>query len=742
MADTINCVQKLLNDPNFKALDGKSKAESAKIVCEQHSKMHNECALCDIEDPVLFKEALKDIMKEIRKEPKLSKNNVYQEFYLESVNLNLNDDITQEDLDKINQFTIKPVTKDEIRVYNALLIDDQVTRNSTHYPKEFQKTILSLPAGEGNFIGAPFLLGEGEDHQEVASAQIGRIFDAKQVVDKEGHYGVLGKIYMLKEGNEAIIKDIDSGIKKEISISTKVEMPICSICHQDIRTCDHKKGQEGCHVTMTGKGFAAEVSLVAVPGSDQAKILNSRDLDGFKVTETLHLNDEKECSDLFEEARKKGLTPLKSFVAGTLGTAAVAGAKAGGKILKAGIIKAYSTFKDIKNVTGKINQYTHPPLKIPIGVWAKAVGGTGSDVLKSTIAGGVRAGGTALAVGLGAALITKVYQSVDKMYQKAKARRHSESMDIEFNQEDMEILAAFDISTNLEEMTDDQVDQTIKLVESMMNELGIEYEPIESNTIQQEQFDMNKEELVGLIKETMASTLENIYAKNPQGVFNGGQQVAQIDRKSPEFQISSALKGIKAKINEADKYILRYASKFNVPITLLPQDPVYEIDAELEYGGDPQYLIADYMAKAAILDNNLRSIEAQVKVNVGEPMIVASDADMNTPQGKTSFIYRKIGDILRRLYQMQGKLELEEMNKFELIQESVRLGTLANAIKFDYKDDVKRLFGNMTKEQITRVLEGFKEDVNAMYPKLVKDVQDEPVAKASVAPATLSNFKK
>jgi hypothetical protein len=181
----------------------------------------------------------------------------------------------ESDIEKVNKFTVAPLTDEDVRIYQALLIDDQVTRNSTHYPADFQKAILSLPAGEGNFVGAPILFGDDKDHKEAAAAQVGRIFDAWQVTDSTGHIGVMAKFYVPKEHYGELIGKIDSGVLKEVSISTKVELPICSVCHQDIRTCGHTMGKEGCHVTMTGKGFCAEVSLVAVPGSSQAKILNA-----------------------------------------------------------------------------------------------------------------------------------------------------------------------------------------------------------------------------------------------------------------------------------------------------------------------------------------------------------------------------------------------------------------------------------------------------------------------------------
>ena len=195
--------------------------------------------------------------------------------------------IAQADLDKVNKLTVKPVEAKDITVYTALLIDDKITRNSTQYNKDFQSMLLSLPVGEGNFIGTPVLFGESEDHQAIAASQVGRIFDAWQVVDADKHFGVMAKIYILNESNETLISKVDSGVLKELSISTKVEFPMCSICKQNIHTCEHERGKDGCYAIMSGNGFVAEISFVAVPGSNAAKILSEADVKNFLKLENL-----------------------------------------------------------------------------------------------------------------------------------------------------------------------------------------------------------------------------------------------------------------------------------------------------------------------------------------------------------------------------------------------------------------------------------------------------------------------
>ena len=282
------CVARLLADPKFNPTVGqgkssKTKEEAAWAICNSRSEK-DECLICEIEDMTLFTEALESIMKELNVKKSLTE----ESYLLEGITFTqFKETISTEDLSKINKFTVKPIESKDITVYTALLIDDKITRNNTLYNKDFQSMLLSLPAGEGNFIGSPILFGEAKDHQHAASAQVGRIFDAWQVIDKDKHYGVMAKIYVLNETNEDLISKINSGVLKEMSISTKVELPVCSICGQSILTCDHTIGINGCYVTMSGKGFVAEASFVAVPGSNSAKILTANDMKNFLRLENL-----------------------------------------------------------------------------------------------------------------------------------------------------------------------------------------------------------------------------------------------------------------------------------------------------------------------------------------------------------------------------------------------------------------------------------------------------------------------
>jgi len=279
------CVAKLMQNPKFNPKIGSGKADKDKeeIAYAICNSKHNECMVCEITDDVLFLEAIEKIQNELTQQ-----STKEHDFVLEGIAFTqFAEAVSKEDIDKINKFSVKSVESKDITIYTALLIDDKITRNNTQYPKEFQSMLLSLPVGEGNFVGAPILFGDTKDHQHTASSQVGRIFEAWQVIDAEKHYGVMAKIYVLNEGNEDLINKINSGVLKEMSIATKVGIPMCSICGQDIRQCSHEQGVNGAYVVMSGNGFVAEASFVAVPGSNSAKILNEDETKKFLKLEQL-----------------------------------------------------------------------------------------------------------------------------------------------------------------------------------------------------------------------------------------------------------------------------------------------------------------------------------------------------------------------------------------------------------------------------------------------------------------------
>ena len=92
------------------------------------------------------------------------------------------------------------------------------------------------------------------DHSMRSKDQSARIFrtwieadSTKKTDSGEAYTALKARAYMLKtEGNADLIKEIDGGIKKEVSVSCSAEGCICSICGKDLkkRECKHIKGRK------------------------------------------------------------------------------------------------------------------------------------------------------------------------------------------------------------------------------------------------------------------------------------------------------------------------------------------------------------------------------------------------------------------------------------------------------------------------------------------------------------------
>ena len=83
--------------------------------------------------------------------------------------------------------------------------------------------------------------------------------------------------------NKDFISEIDSGIKKEISVGCAVSKIICSVCGENMKSfhCEHIKGKkyngEICHYILDEPLDAYEWSFVAVPAQKEATVIKSLD---------------------------------------------------------------------------------------------------------------------------------------------------------------------------------------------------------------------------------------------------------------------------------------------------------------------------------------------------------------------------------------------------------------------------------------------------------------------------------
>ncbi len=186
------------------------------------------------------------------------------------------DALTQDDLSRIAAYMRKTPDADALYTFPVVLCDNEIDRDMERFDTDALETIASL------FVGKTGLF----DHSMQSRDQTARIFKAECLRDPsrrtqtgEVYTCVRATAYMPRiEKNRALIEEIDSGIKKEVSIGCAVSAVRCSVCGADVRRnpCGHRKGEtyDGsvCHHVLSAPTDAYEWSFVAVPAQRAAGV--------------------------------------------------------------------------------------------------------------------------------------------------------------------------------------------------------------------------------------------------------------------------------------------------------------------------------------------------------------------------------------------------------------------------------------------------------------------------------------
>ncbi|MCL2056708.1 MAG: hypothetical protein FWH02_05770 [Oscillospiraceae bacterium] len=184
--------------------------------------------------------------------------------------------MTDEQLEAINRYSRRSLTRDEVYVFSVILCDNEVDRDFEQFPlQSLEKLAVLFPGRTGLF-----------DHSPKAEHQSARIF-AAEVTGGDTAENSLGEqyfqlkawAYMLRsEKTRELILEIDGGIKKEVSVGCAVEKAICSICNTDRKSsgCAHEKGKEYdgklCYHILVNPVDAYEWSFVAIPAQKNAGV--------------------------------------------------------------------------------------------------------------------------------------------------------------------------------------------------------------------------------------------------------------------------------------------------------------------------------------------------------------------------------------------------------------------------------------------------------------------------------------
>ncbi|WP_085832598.1 hypothetical protein [Clostridium merdae] len=185
--------------------------------------------------------------------------------------------ISEQELECISRYTRREFSPEELYVFSVVLCDNEVDRDFERF------TISALERLGKLFLGKTGLF----DHSMKSGDQTARIFSThietdaqKKTQAGEAYTRLVARAYLPKsKKNSDLILELESGIKKEVSVGCAVGKARCSICGADRKsqTCTHVKGHSYdnsiCCTVLDEPTDAYEWSFVAVPAQRQAGVI-------------------------------------------------------------------------------------------------------------------------------------------------------------------------------------------------------------------------------------------------------------------------------------------------------------------------------------------------------------------------------------------------------------------------------------------------------------------------------------
>ncbi len=189
-------------------------------------------------------------------------------------------EVSEEDLAQINALAKSELKAEDIYTFAVKLCDNEVDRDFERFSVSALETLGELFLGKSGIF----------DHDWSAAGQTARIYRTELGVESgtrteagDAYRYLKGYAYMLRsEKNAELIREIEGGIKKEVSVGCSVKRSVCSICGRDMNRgeCQHRKGLEYdgrlCYAELQEPTDAYEWSFVAVPAQRSAGVMKKR----------------------------------------------------------------------------------------------------------------------------------------------------------------------------------------------------------------------------------------------------------------------------------------------------------------------------------------------------------------------------------------------------------------------------------------------------------------------------------
>lgn len=218
-----------------------------------------------------------------------------------------NSTVSNDDLMKINRYTRRELSADEVYVFSVVLCDNDIDRDFERF------TVEALFELEKLFVGKSGIF----DHTPSAKNQTARIFeckveavDSKKTTTGDDYFRLVARAYLPKsESNADFILSLDSGILKEVSVGCAVKHTVCSVCSNDMNSvsCNHTKGMtyngQLCYGQLCDVYDAYEFSFVAIPAQKNAMVIKTLEL---------YKKENKTMKDILSALNKGEQLSLKS----------------------------------------------------------------------------------------------------------------------------------------------------------------------------------------------------------------------------------------------------------------------------------------------------------------------------------------------------------------------------------------------------------------------------------------------
>lgn len=219
-----------------------------------------------------------------------------------------------DELALINRYTRREFTAEEVYTFSVVLCDNEIDRDGERFTAQSLEKLAELFPGKTGIF----------NHSMQAQNQTARIYScaveteaARKTQCGDPYRRLVARAYLPRgEKNADLILELESGIKKEVSVGCAVAKVTCSICGADLKqgTCAHARGKRYggklCCAELSEPTDAYEWSFVAVPAQREAGVIKSYSPEGVPAAQVEKLLSGGEETVTLTKAQAEALAAL------------------------------------------------------------------------------------------------------------------------------------------------------------------------------------------------------------------------------------------------------------------------------------------------------------------------------------------------------------------------------------------------------------------------------------------------